>query len=219
VKSFVILVMWFGTMMGMFAQENIEAVAQREAAETKDVATRALETFQQIGKQDNFKSLGFESSDEMAGATLGEPVAVLMVELEDLRGYQAGSDPNKLLKPINKVIYPVSVKERVRSSIVLQKGKEGWKASDFGGGNFARLVATAREQSAKTTNLPVNAFFVVQVPALNAYFLGFREQGKLKLSSLVDDPTLKLSAGAARPAEEVFGELTSFARKYNGLPM
>jgi hypothetical protein len=155
----------------------------------------------------------------MAGATLGEPVVVLMVELEGLRGYQPGSDPNKLLKPISKVIYPVSAKERVRSSIVLQKGKEGWKASDFGGGNFARLVATAREQSAKTTNLPVNAFFVVQVPALNAYFLAFREQGKLMLSSLVDDPTLKLSAGAARPAEEAFGGLVPFARKYNGLPM
>ena len=124
--------------MGMFAQENIEAAAQREAAETKDVATRALETLHQIGKQDNFKTLGFESSDEMAGATLEEPMVVLMVELEDLRGYQAGSDPNKLLKPINKVIYPVSAKERVRSSITLQKGKEGWKASDFGGGNFAR---------------------------------------------------------------------------------
>jgi hypothetical protein len=178
-----------------------------------------LETLQQIGKQDNFKTLGFESSDEMAGATIGEPVVVLMVELEDLRGYQAGSDPNKLLKAINKVIYPVSAKERVRSSIVLQKGKEGWKASDFGGGNFARLVSAAREQSAKTANLPQNAFFVVQVPALNAYFLGFRGQGKLMLSSLADDPTMKLKAGEARPAEEVFGELVPFARKYNGLPM
>ena len=33
------------------------------------------------------------------------------------------------------------------------------------------------------------------------------------LSSLADDPTMKLKAGEARPAEEVFGELVPFARK------
>lgn len=201
------------------AQGNMEADTQRNARETQDVAARALITFRKMVDQTNFKAMGFESSEEMAEATLGEPISVLMVELEDLRAYQPGSDPNKLLKPIDKVIYPVSSKEQVRSSIVLQKSKEGWKASDFGGANFARLVTTAREQSAKTTSLAPTAYFVVQVPALSAYFLGYRQGDKLMLTSVIDDPKLNLRAGASLPAEQIFGELVPFAKKYNGLPM
>jgi hypothetical protein len=200
------------------AQGNIQANAQRDVSETKDVAARALATFQKIGKQTNFKAMGFESADEMTNATLGQPLSVFMVELGDLRAYQAGSDPNKLLKPIDKVIYPVRVRDEVRSSIVLQKGKEGWKASDFGGANFARLVTRARDESAKTTSLAPTAYFVVQVPALNAYFLGYRQEEKLMLTSLIDDAALNLRAGIGLPAEQVFGELAPLAQKYNGLP-
>src|SRR6267143_139495 len=203
---------------GTLAQDNIQADVQRKESETRDVAAQALVTFQKIGKQTNVKAMGFESADEMTNAALGQPLSVFMVELGDLRAYQAGSDPNKLLKPIDKVIYPVSVKDEVRSSIVLQKGKEGWKASDFGGANFARLVTRVRDESAKAAGLPATAYFVVQVPALNAYFLSYRQNDKLMLASLADDSALNLRAGATLPAEQVFGELVPFAQKYNGLP-
>jgi hypothetical protein len=203
---------------GALAQGNFEADAQHKESETKDVATQALATFQKIGKQANFKAMGFESADEMTNATLGQPLSVYMVELGDLRVYRAASDPTKLLKPIDKVIYPVNVKDEVRSSIVLQKSKEGWKASDFGGANFARLVTRARDESAKATGLPTTGYFVVQVPSLNAYFLGYRQNDKLMLVSLADDSALNLRAGTPLPAEQVFGDLVPFAQKYNGLP-
>jgi len=203
---------------GVLAQGDVTPDAQHKESETRDVATQALVTFQKIGNQTNFKAMGFESADEMTNATLGNPLSVYMVELGDLRAYQGGSDPNKLLKPIDKVIYPVNVKDEVRSSIVLQKGKEGWKASDFGGANFARLVTRARDESAKATGLPATGYFVVQVPSLNAYFLGYHQNDKLMLVSLADDPALNLRAGAPLPAEQVFGDLVPFAQKYNGLP-
>jgi hypothetical protein len=201
------------------AQGNVQPNAQRDVSETKDAAARALVTFQKIGKEGNFKAMGFESTDEMTKATLDEPLPVFMVELNDLRAYQSGSDPNQLLKPIDKIIYPVKAGEGVRSSIVLQKDKEGWKASDFGGANFARLVSRARDESSKTTNLSTNAYFVVQAPALNAYFLGYRLNDKLMLVSLVDDPAFNLHAGSALPAEQLFDQLRPIAQKYNGLPM
>jgi hypothetical protein len=211
----------FGALIGVtgaLAQSNFEADAQHKESETKNVATQALATFQKMGKQANFKAMGFESADEMTNATLGQPLLVYMVELGDLRAYQAGSDPNKLLKPIDKMIYPVNVKEEARSSIVLQKDKDGWKASDFGGANFARLVTRARDEAVKTTGLPSTGCFVVQVPSLNAYFLGYHQNDKLMLVSLADDSALNLHAGAPLPAEQVFGDLVPFAQKYNGLP-
>ena len=177
----------------------------------------------------NFQQVAEERLDEAEQllAGLGElersPVeerrAEVILELNDLRAYQSGSDPNQLLKPIDKVIYPVKAGEAVRSSIVLQKGKEGWKASDFGGANFARLVSRARDESTKTTNLSPNAYFVVQAPALNAYFLGYRQNDKLMLVSLIDDPALNLHAGSALSAEQLFDQLRPIAQKYNGLPM
>lgn len=219
VKIFLFMFASLIPVTSAIAQGNVQADAERDVSETKDVAARALVTFQKIGKETNFKAMGFESADEMTNATLGQPLSVFMVELDALRAYQSASDPNKLLKSIDKVIYPVSVRDEVRSSIVLQKGKEGWKASDFGGANFARLVTRARDESAKATTLPPTAYFVVQVPALNAYFVGYRQDNKLMLASIIDDSTMNLRAGIALPAEEVFGELVPFAQKYNGLPM
>lgn len=214
----ILLISWTGVTW-VLAQGTAQTPAQPDLRETKDIATRALVTLQKIGKATNAKAMGFKSADEMANAKLGEPLSVFMVELDLLRAYQSGSDPNKLLKPIDKVIYPVSAQDQVRSSIVLQKGKEGWKASDFGGANFARLITRARDESAKATSLPPAAYFVVQVPALNAYFLGYRQDDKLMLASIIDDSTMNLRAGTALPAEQVFGELVPFAQKYNGLPM
>jgi len=202
----------------IFAQANMEADAQRNVAETKDVAARALANFQKAG-QENFKSMGFESATDLTGAALAEPLAVFMVELEGLRGYQSGSDPNNLLKPIDKIIYPLTSKDQVRSSVVVQKSKEGWEATSIGGGNFARLASTARAELAKSTSLAPNAFFIVQAPALNAYFVGYRQDGKLMLASLTDDSAMNLRAGAPLPAEQIFGQLAPIAQKYNGLPM
>jgi hypothetical protein len=210
---------WLMAAALAFAQGAAQNNPHRDIGETKEAAAQALATFQKLGKQTSFRAMGFESADEMSKATLDEPLQVFMVELNDLRGYQAGSDPNKLLKPIDKVIYPVKTGAQVRSSIVLQKRKEGWKASDFGGPNFARLVTQARDESVKATSLPLTAYFVVQAPALNAYFLGYRQNDKLMLTSLIDDPALNLRAGTPLPAEQVFGDLSAVARKYNGLPM
>lgn len=214
--TFVFLSLLFGA--NIFAQANMDTDAQRNVAETKDVAARALANFQKTGRE-NFKPMGFESGDELAGATLAEPLSVFMVELESLRGYQTGSDPNKLLKPIDKVVYPLAAKEQVRSSVIVQKGKEGWEATSIGGGNFARRASTAREELAKSTSLASNAFFVVQVPSLNAYFVGYRQDGKLMLASLANDLAMNLRAGAPLPAEQVFAQLAPVAQKYNGLPM
>jgi hypothetical protein len=93
--------------VNVFAQAAMDADAQRNITETRAIALTGLSNFQKGGRE-NFKAMGFESADDLAGAALAEPLPVFMVELESLRGYQAGSDANKLLKPIDIVIYPLT---------------------------------------------------------------------------------------------------------------
>ena len=218
-KRFAILLFALVGMRSLFAQTPTPSDEQRDLRERKGVAIQALATLQELGRRTTFKEMGFETIQEMADAKLDEPFFVFMVELNDLRAYQAGSDPNKLLKPTDKVIYPVSANAQVRTSIILRKGKEGWKTSDMGGGNLARLASQARDASAKATNLALPDFFMVQIPALNTYFVGYRQETKLMLAPLIDDPNVNLKAGASLPAEQVFDQLHSLAEKHNGLPM
>ena len=40
-------------------------------------------------------------------------------------------------------------------------------------------------------------YFVVQAPALNAYFVGYRQDNKLMLALIIDDSTMNLRAGSS----------------------
>jgi hypothetical protein len=200
------------------AQVSMEADAQRNAAETREVAGRALSTFQKASRE-QLQIMGFKSAEELSGATVGEPFPVYMVGLESLKGFQPGSNPASLLKLLDKVVYPLTSGAETRSSITIEKGKEGWTASSIGGGNFAKLAVTARDELARSTSRDAKAFFLVQIPALNVCFVGFQDGDKLMLSSILDDPALKLQAGSVSPADQVFAELVPFAKNYNGEPM
>jgi hypothetical protein len=188
--------------------------------ETAGVASRSLELLSKLATSQGPKTFGFESAKEVSEVKLGDPIGVFMVQLDDLGNYQAGTDPNKLLKPINKVIYPLLAREQVRSSIVVQKTDESWQATDFGGLNLIKLLTQARQKSGAKSRTPPGSCFAIQIPALNAYFIGYRDrEKKLMLSSVIDDPTLELSAEETLPAEEVFRKLAPIAKKHNGLPM
>jgi hypothetical protein len=214
-RSFILIVSLVAGATIVAAQQT----AQTNVKETEAIASRSLDTLRQLVNSGNFKNMGFESAEEAAGATLGEPIAVSMVTLEDLRAYQSGADPEKLLKPSDKVIYPVSLKDQVRSSITVQKTNEGWKTTELGRPNLAKLLTSALQRSSAANQVPANAHFAVQIPALNAYFTAYRANGKLMLTSVIDDAGLNLAAGKTLPAEEVFGALAPIAQKYNGLPM
>ena len=179
-------------------------------ADAQAAANESLATFRQLVNAQNYKELGFESAEEVAKATLGEPIHVLVVSLNQLRQYEPGSDPNRLLTDFNQIHYPVVVGDQVRSAILVDQADGKWKAGTFGAANLAKLIAAARKDT-QTSNPSQDA--VVQVPSLGLYFLGHRtEDNKLTLTPLTDIAVFGLRAGGAMPAEEVFAALVPAAK-------
>jgi hypothetical protein len=182
-------------------------------ADAQAAATESLSTFRQLVNAQNYKELGFESPEEVANATLGEPIHVLVVSLNQLRQYEPGGDPNRLLTDFNQIHYPVVVGDQVRSAILVDQVNGKWKTGTFGATNLAKLIATARKGT-QTSNPSQDV--VVEVPSLGLYFLGHRtEDNKLTLTPLTDNAVFGLRAGGAMPAEEVLAALVPAAKSLN----
>lgn len=205
-------------LLSAFLCANAQIAQQAFIKETQSIASESLGSLREFAKAGHDKDLGFDSADEAARATLGEPLSVFMVTLEDLRRYEPGQPATNLLKPLEKVIYPVAVNDRVKSSIVVEKTAEGWKPTTYGRPNFIKLLTDTRSKIVADNSATTDGQFVVQVPALNAYFIGYQSDGKLMLASVIDDPALKLSAGRAAVAEEVLASLAPAAKAHDGLP-
>jgi hypothetical protein len=191
-------------------------LAEHVAAVQKDArpaAKDALKTFELLATKDNVESLGFKSLDEVKGAELGPPLVVVLVELKELREYQKGGDPYKLLHPIHRVIFPVTVKGEVRSGLELHKKDGKWESTSFGLAGAVRLYAQARERHADKGKEA--DYFLVKVPALNEVYLAHQEANKLLLVH-VRAQAEKKEKLAARPAAEVFEELVPEAKKHDG---
>jgi hypothetical protein len=184
--------------------------------ETQGAAAQSLMVLRQMVTADNFKDMGFASVDEVKEAGLGQPISVYLVRLDELREFKAGADPAALLRSLGKVIYPVTVRQQVRSAVTLERKDNQWRATEFGSPKLIALLDKMRGASAasSSTNL-----FVVHVAALSTYFLGYRSGTKVMLIPLVDNPEAHLTAGRTITAEEAFAALVPVAQQYNGLPM
>ncbi|MBE7446943.1 MAG: hypothetical protein HS132_17665 [Planctomycetia bacterium] len=202
------------TVLVMIAQAN----AQSDNTEPQKVASESIVTLRKLVNEQNYKAMGFESPDEVSTVALGEPIRVFLVRLDQLREYQPGSDPNKLLIDGDKIIYPFTVKEQVRSSVVVEKINEAWNATNFGGPHLIKILANIRKNTSDSTGLPISSYFAVQVAALNLYFVGHRTDNELMLTPLLDDPGFEFKAGRTMPAKDVFSAILPSAREHNGLP-
>jgi len=186
--------------------------------EIQPVAQRSLKSFSQLVTKENYRQMGFESPEEVYSATLGTPIQDFMVRLDRLKKYEMGSKPDELLTATSQVIYPVLVKDKVRSSITISKTKESWQAVSFGGPNFVKLVSSTLMESSKVTGLDSSSYFIVRVPSLNLFFVGFRSNNELMLVPLMDDTRLKFKAGVRMKARRVFSTILPDAKAHDGLP-
>jgi len=186
--------------------------------ETQVAAQNTLSDYQQMVTKENFKRLGFETADEIKQATLGEPMLDYMVQLDDLKNYEAGTDPVKVLKPTNHVIYPVVVRAQTRSSLTLAKTDKGWASVAYGSPALIRSLTTLRASGAASSRLSEGAYFSVRIPAFNLYLLGHRTDTTLMLTPVFDDPKLGLKAGEVAAADGLFQKLKPAAKEHDGLP-
>ena len=193
--------------------DTVNTKLRASAAESQAAATSGLAEFKRLVSGKNFQSYGFASADEAASATLGQPVVVFLVRLDQLRDYQPTTDASRLLSGGDKVLYPVLAGGQVRSSVVVDKGSNGWKAGAFGGAQLIQRLSQARARIS-----PAATPIAVDIPALGAYVLGELRGGQVFLTPLADHPELNLKAGATEQAAQVFTQLAPVARTHNGLP-
>jgi hypothetical protein len=162
------------------------------------------------------KTLGFASPSEVASASLGDPLPMVMVGLNDLRAYRRGDDPRPLLKSEGSFLYPVTVGADVKSSMVVRKVNGEWKATQFGRANLARFAHEGRRQVSLARGVAESGVSLVEIPTMSARMLGHEEAGVPMLTALVDVPGTDLRAGATAPAAEVFAKLQPLAARNDG---
>jgi hypothetical protein len=186
-----------------------ETIPSLQGKDPDEAARKSLEAFRALVTDENFKALGFVSRDEVSVAQLDVPLHVFRVQLDQLQKYEPRSDPEKLLIDSDRVIYPITVKEQIRSSLEVEKNGDSWQGTNFGSPELVKLLTTARKDKSD---------FVVWVPALNLYFIANRRDNRLQLTPILDYPNLGLSAGRTLTADEAFTAILSAARSHDGLP-
>lgn len=185
---------------------------------SKDVAVKSLPDFSElVRKQGNFREMGFESADEVQKATVGAPLKIYIVRLDQLRKYEQGTKPESLLSDSRHYLYLLQVNNAVRSAVTVAETREGWKAVSFGKPTYARTVSKMRGTSADSPGATAD-LYVVQIPSFNLSFVGSRGEQGIMLTPVADDATFGFKAGAPMTADKVFEAVAPAARKHDGLP-
>lgn len=181
-------------------------------AQSQAPARQAVQELAELATSDNFKSLGFNSLDEVKKAELGKPLPVVIVKLDELRDYKEGDDAYKLLHPIPKVMYAVNVQGETRSGVEVEKQDGQWHASSFGATPLARRHAEAlKKQAAKDR---AETFFIIKVLALNRMYLAYQnDKGAWLIPVQWDDEDAKVEP---RLAASVLSELVKDANEHDG---
>lgn len=184
----------------------------------RPAASKALGTYRSIITEQNYMRMGFKSTEEVKTAQLGVPFQEFMVRLDQLQKYEPSVDPNQLLSGGQIVYFPVNVQNETRSSIVMVKDKEQWKAISYGSTNLVKLLASTRSRLERTADISNSSLFVVRIPALNLYFIGYHKNQQLMLAPILDNAEYKFKSGIPISGQEVFRTLLPYAKSHDGLP-
>lgn len=187
--------------------------AQDFLAQTRPVALSALETLKKLYTPAEIRAMGIESQEALDVSRLGSPLGISMVNVKYLREYTTDSDPNKLLRPIERVVYPVFSHRTLYSAITIENEGDTWKATGYGGENLARLLDNARNVSISASHLSLTNYFAIN--AISYYFIGYRVANRLFMTPILNDPQLGFSTNEPIRAEEAFQKLIPIAKSLN----
>lgn len=167
------------------------------------------------------RGLGFESTDQLAKATIGQGFPLYVVRLDKLKIYDKGTDPWFLLAKTDASIYPLLVNLEVRSSATVsfqeeQKDKTKIpRVAEMGNPEFIRLLTEARTELQKGGGcLLPSECFAVSIPALSLHLFGYRdERTKQFLIVTLNHVQGQVKKGDFGTAKDVLEELSSEAKK------
>lgn len=191
------------------------AIAQPPPGQLERGAFQSLTAFKAlVTARQNYKEMGFESMAELDRITPGVPMQVFMVPLDRLQSYQSAMAPEPLLVDTKHTIYPILVDTQTRSSLTMSEIQGSWKAVSFGSPKMIRMLSTARAGVASGAGVPLSSVFLIEIPALNLYLLGYQAAGTTMAAGVKEDG----STTPSRKASAVFADLVPLAKAHDGLP-
>jgi hypothetical protein len=178
-------------------------------------AEKALKQLRGLATKENFGSLGFDSLEEVPTAELGQAMPLVIVRLDELRTYEEKGEAYKLLHPLPKVLYGVTVRGEPRCGLEVQERDGKWETSALGiAGPARQFVMAVKKQTEKDR---ASSLFLVKVLALNETYLGYQTEQGVKLIHVRAQAEAKQSV-EARPASAVLAELVKAAKDHDGSP-
>jgi hypothetical protein len=182
-------------------------------------AKKSLGDFAQLVQQVDVRTLGFDTLEQALDAKLGQPITDVMIRLDELREYRTGDQAKAIMHATGRLIYPLEIDRKARSSMVLSLNESNnWTLESFGGAKQVSMITKLRKELANKDTKSEKEYYQVRVPALQLMFIGTDLDGTGFLSPLFDMPVYGLSKGEIYPASEVLSKLIDAARDHNGEP-
>lgn len=199
----------FATVAPVFGEWPVS----EPTANTGEAALQGLSTLKSLTTEADLGRMGIQSLDQIPKTQLGRPIPICFISLNRIRNFEPGSDPNALLKAGDAFLYPVKIGPLVVSSLLVKKTDEAWKTVELGDIDLAKTVTSALLESAKSHGIDASRYLLIEIRALNLYFLAYRDGENLLLQSIYDLPNLDLKAGVEEPAGKIFEALKPLSQK------
>jgi hypothetical protein len=196
----------------------------------KEQMTRiARKLMTQEGGPEHIKDLGFtfgsdESIDKFLEAIeLDENrFPIYEVSLNKLRTFAPGTNIENLLVNTGQLLYPIKVKQEVKSSMTLrcvrdrQTGETCWRLTRVGLPNLISRITKARYKLSTQKPGLQQDFRLVSIPALNRNFLYYQENAVIRLVPLAKDH--HFTEGESYLAQDVIKWLSEEAMSVDDSP-
>lgn len=173
-------------------------------------AKKGLQDFRQLASTSPSGKFGLQST-EIEKAELQKPLPVFLVKAEELSNYVDTKDPKVLLTDIHSFVYPISVAGTVKSSMQVDQTGGEWQMVAVGRPVFIKKVVSSLDKAGP--GAADQGTRIVEIPALNMYFLAWMRGNEIILAPIGDNATLNLKAGEQVPARQVFTKLRENAKK------
>jgi hypothetical protein len=178
----------------------------------------AKDNFAKMLNEDNVKSFGLESVDQLKSLQTGQQFKRNMITLEDLRKFKKEDDPKNIIKSLDVIdVMLVDGAGNIVTSIEFTRGKENMSPSGFG--LTPGYIALKNTIGTINPELKSKELKFVEIPSLNVSFLAVYSGATLNFICLDNLEALGLKRGTVISASEALTKLVPVANEYNGLPM
>ncbi len=215
---------------------DTESLQQAQTAAFKGLKTMILQLVKADALDEKHaRDLGLEPNDLVAltgsigdQKILSDAIRIFHVSLRDLRDFAPGQTERNLLIDTQQLLFPVKIGNDERFSVTVraitshtkgtaehQAQRISWRPTKWGLPNLTRRLRS-QQKCVNDSSSNIKEFSLVSIPSLNRNFLGYEDNGEIKLISLVSDQGCE--PGKPLSANKVFLDLVQEAKGVGDSP-